>query len=321
MSLPDFFSKGIVDIIENFRGQQQLAQYLAIVAFTVLIYDWILNIDLEVEFIWGHSWSGGRIVYHVNRILPVVLLGMSSTVILFVPSPSQSLILVIGQTRTAFLYFYGGICQYTTISVMLLMRCRALYGGKRVVVWTLCGMLLVGVIANIIIANMLIVKLEFLDNPLPEVFTGCILTVPGYVWILYLIPMVYECTLFILTTWRIYVLSRDYGRTRIMETLAHSGIAYFTILVGLVMLSCFGGTVETIRIAAYGSGGLPAISSVVCSHMIFSLHQTVHKEIIEGYSSSRARNSRSSGTNPQCEIPLYSVASANAPSKKNDGYE
>ncbi|CAE6398656.1 unnamed protein product [Rhizoctonia solani] len=284
MSSPGFLSKVIVDIIENFHGQQQLAKHLAIVSFTLLVYDWVVNIDLEVEFIWGRSWSGRRIVYHVNRILPIALLGVSSTVILFVPSPGSSV----------------SISSFHSI-----------HRTKRLVVWILCGVLIAGVIANIVTANLLLARINYLDNPLPDIFTGCILTIPDYVWILYLVPMIYECALFILTTWRIYVLSRDYGRTRLIETLAHSGITYFAILVGLVMFSCIGGTVESIRIAAYGSGGLPAISSVVCSHMIFSLHQIAREDRDKGYPSSPARSN--TGVKPQSAIPLQSVTSANTP--------
>ncbi|CAE6432099.1 unnamed protein product [Rhizoctonia solani] len=90
MSVPGFSLEDIVDQVTGYREQQQLAKYLAIVSLALLVYDWIISIDREVEFIWGHPWSWGRVVYHANRVWSLTLLGTSLTVIIFLPLPSIS---------------------------------------------------------------------------------------------------------------------------------------------------------------------------------------------------------------------------------------
>ncbi|KAJ1300738.1 hypothetical protein OPQ81_002381 [Rhizoctonia solani] len=232
MSLLASGLKDIVDTITFYHGQQQLAKYLAVVSMTILIYDWVLNIDLEVALIWGHAWSLGRVIYHANRVWPIALLGATLTVILFLPLPSPS-------------------C--TIISGMLLLRCWAIYDKKRLV-WILLGGLVGAVISGIVIVKFLLDRTQFLDNPLPNIFSGCVVLVPDYVWILYIMPLVYESSLFVLTIWRIYDLSKDFGATPLMRTLARNGIAYFATLVVLMILACVGGTIQTVKIAANASG-------------------------------------------------------------------
>ncbi|KAG8712366.1 hypothetical protein FRC11_000318 [Ceratobasidium sp. 423] len=67
-------------------------------------------------------------------------------------------------------------------------------------------------------------------------------------------PLVYELTLFLLTIWRLYILSKDFGSTPLMQTLAQNEMAYFATLVVLMVLACIGGTIQTLRIAANASG-------------------------------------------------------------------
>ncbi|CAE6432104.1 unnamed protein product [Rhizoctonia solani] len=255
MSLPGFELKDIVDTIIFYHGQQQIAKYLAVVSITLLVYDWVLNLDLEVAFIWGHSWSWGRVIYHTNRVWPIALLGITLSVILFLPLPNPSTKITLCQTckQVGFMYSYGAMCQCTIISAMLLLRCWAIY-DKKWVVWMLSGALVVAVISGVVIIKFLLDRTIFLDNPLPNIFSGCVVVVPDYVWILYIMPLIYESTLFFLMIWRIYTLTKDCEASPLMQTLARNGMAYFATLVGLMILACIGGTIPTVKIAANASG-------------------------------------------------------------------
>ncbi|KAG8772748.1 hypothetical protein FRC12_002912 [Ceratobasidium sp. 428] len=121
-------------------------------------------------------------------------------------------------------------------------------------------------------------KVVYIANPFPSVFTGCVILLPSTMWMLYVVPLIYDSTMFIMTVLRIYVLSSEYGATPLMERLAENGALHSGVLVVLMMFSCIGGTVETVKIAANGSGILGAISSVVCSRIIFSLHTLAEDE-------------------------------------------
>ncbi|CAE6432110.1 unnamed protein product [Rhizoctonia solani] len=336
MSLPGLGSKDILGTIIFYHDQQQLAKYLFVASITLLVYDWALNVDLEAAFIWRHSWSWGRVIYHANRAWPIVLLGSTLTVILFLPLPSPS-----SCKRVSHMYSYGAICQCTIISAMLLLRCWAIY-DKKWVVWVLFGGLVGTVVASSVIIKFIldvsscpllypyqlstIVQLKgtmFLVNPLPSIFSGCIIIIPDYAWILYITALVYESTLFFLTIWRIYILSKEFGTSPLMQTLARklltgSGMAYFATLVGLMILACIGGTIPTVKIAANASGVLTAISSVVGSRMIFSLYQITNKERQERQAIADAvgRSETNGGIATQFAIPLQSMASTGVPNNR-----
>ncbi|KAG8716224.1 hypothetical protein FRC09_015951 [Ceratobasidium sp. 395] len=169
------------------------------------------------------------------------------------------------------------------------MRCWALYNDKRILRGLSAGLFFT-ILLSIILVKITMDKVVYIANPFPSVFTGCVILLPSTMWMLYVVPLIYDSTMFIMTVLRIYVLSSEYGATPLMERLAENGALHSGVLVVLMMFSCIGGTVETVKIAANGSGGrvliydfhivriLGAISSVVCSRIIFSLHTLAEDE-------------------------------------------
>ncbi|CAE6465071.1 unnamed protein product [Rhizoctonia solani] len=90
MSFPELSLEEFGDQVITYHRQHQLTKYLAIISLMLLVYDWTISIDHEVEFIWEQSWSWGRAIYHANRIWSLTLLGTALTVILFLREPSVS---------------------------------------------------------------------------------------------------------------------------------------------------------------------------------------------------------------------------------------
>lgn len=299
MSLPGAHGKEIVDTIISLRSQQELAKYLAIASLTLLVYDWLLNLDFEVKFIWGSPWSWGRLAYHVVRIWPLVLLCITLPVILFIPLPQPSLC-----KRVAFLYSYGIMCECTVIASLLIVRCWALYSQKRIL-WSLCFGLACAFASGLYFIKVLLDRSIFMKNPLPNIFSGCTVIIPSNVWMMYITPMAYESCVFFLTIWKIWRMSRDFGATPLMQRLAQNGVLYFAVIVLIMVLSCVGGTIDAVKIPSNGSGILSSVTSVVCSRMIFSLHRLIEAERQEGLAGSYSV-SQTAGV-PRFAIPLASM--------------
>ncbi|QRV78428.1 hypothetical protein RhiJN_06443 [Ceratobasidium sp. AG-Ba] len=118
----------------------------------------------------------------------------------------------------------------------------------------------------------------YLVNPLPSVFSGCVMIFPEGIWKIYILPIAWEWTVFGLTIWKIWNLQESYGATPLMQRLAQNGIAYFVVLLLLFLFLTIGGSIEQIKIASNGSGFVVAISSVVCSRVIISLHEFKHAQ-------------------------------------------
>ncbi|CAE6389829.1 unnamed protein product [Rhizoctonia solani] len=94
-----------------------------------------------------------------------------------------------------------------------------------------------------------------------------------------------------------------------MQTLAQNGMVYFAALVVLMVLACIGGTIETVKIASNASGVLSAISSVVCSRMIFSLYRITRKERLEDLTTPPTSGDTNGSMVPRFAIPMQSLVS------------
>ncbi|KAG8699864.1 hypothetical protein FRC08_005066 [Ceratobasidium sp. 394] len=75
MPASGFGFRNLIDTIVDIHGQAERAKYVAIAGSTLLVYDWALNLELEIAYIWKTPWSIGRVVYHFNRVWPLIIIG------------------------------------------------------------------------------------------------------------------------------------------------------------------------------------------------------------------------------------------------------
>ncbi|CAE6427535.1 unnamed protein product, partial [Rhizoctonia solani] len=68
--------KPFLDLIDEVHAQAEIARYLAISGIVLLIYDWLTTLDKEIKYTWGRRWTLARVVYHLNRVLPILLIGV-----------------------------------------------------------------------------------------------------------------------------------------------------------------------------------------------------------------------------------------------------
>ncbi|KAG9087337.1 hypothetical protein FS749_002989 [Ceratobasidium sp. UAMH 11750] len=97
-------------------------------------------------------------------------------------------------------------------------------------------------------------------------------------WLLYVAHLVFDTILFVITVWKVWASSRVFGSSPLMQRLAENGALHSGVLVALMVFACIGGTIDTLSVPSNGSGLLGAMSSVVCSRNIFSLHTLAEEE-------------------------------------------
>ncbi|CAE6401958.1 unnamed protein product [Rhizoctonia solani] len=68
--------KEFLDLISTTHLQAELTWFLAHSGITLLVFDWICTLDKEAEYLWGRRWSFARVIYYVNRVLPIFLIGV-----------------------------------------------------------------------------------------------------------------------------------------------------------------------------------------------------------------------------------------------------
>ncbi|CAE6480129.1 unnamed protein product [Rhizoctonia solani] len=127
--------KPFLDLVDAIYVQGENARYLAISGIALLVYDWLTTLDKEVEYTWGRKWTLARVVYHLNRVLSVMLIGaVLIPNVLFAPAHfTPSVILS---------YSYGVIVLLVIIGTTSIIRCWALYGQKWILWLLIPGLIL-----------------------------------------------------------------------------------------------------------------------------------------------------------------------------------
>ncbi|CAE6448699.1 unnamed protein product, partial [Rhizoctonia solani] len=300
----------LVSSIIRSYGQLQTSRYTAIASITLLVYDWLIALDKEVKFIWGRRWTFARIVYHLNRVLPLLLFSVILMPnILFAPSyytatmsapkflimKSQKIMLQQVQTNNSILQLWcssaiSAVVQYGYLFVFrsnstytFITQQLRLFGvgrymangrpGFRWVLWLLIPALFLTVGHALAQTTLHIGNTFYSANPLPGVLEGCFVVLPSNIWLAYLSGVLYESLVFGLLVWRIWRLSSGVGLTPLMKQLLKHGASFFAVNFGLMLLSCVGSGYSETIILVNVSGILTALSSIMCSRIFFSMHQ------------------------------------------------
>ncbi|KAJ1306297.1 hypothetical protein OPQ81_010997 [Rhizoctonia solani] len=240
--IPASSSAQLVDSIAEIHDQLLTARYMAIAGFTLLVYDWLTTLDKEIKFIWRKKWTFARVVYHLNRLLPLLLFGVVLIPnILFAPS-----------------HYTATLWRGSIISHLVRLLIPALF-------------LTVGhALAQV---TLHIGKSLYLANPFPGILEGCLVLLPSGIWLAYLSGVVYESLVFGLLVWRIWRLSSGVGLTPLVTQLLKHGASFFAVNFGLMLISCVGSGYSRTIIIVNVSGVLTALSSVMCSRIFFSMYE------------------------------------------------
>ncbi|KAH7335013.1 hypothetical protein B0J17DRAFT_720535 [Rhizoctonia solani] len=275
-----------LDFITATRGQSMIARYLAVSGIALLVYDWLTNLDKEVEYAWSRKWTLARVVYHLNRVLPIVLIGvvLIANILLaptnFTSSTSvQKLNLVVQLRRDSdgghrlhhFGYSLLGVVWSTMGSVVRSISCSG-RACKLSPLRVLILSLIVSIGHATFRVTMIVSKAHIMSNKYPELFQGCLISIPNDMWLVYVSGVFFELVVFCILVWRIWYLGHRLGLTSLMKELLKNDTSFFAINLALILFSCVGSAHSSIVIVADGSGVLTALSSVICSSIFFSMH-------------------------------------------------
>ncbi|KAG8697209.1 hypothetical protein FRC08_006670 [Ceratobasidium sp. 394] len=81
---------------------------------------------------------------------------------------------------------------------------------------------------------------------------------------------------------KVWVSSREFGSTPLMQRLVENSTLHFGVLIVLLLFACVASTTKTLNVPPNASGIIGAISSVVCSRIIFSLLTFADEEGTQG---------------------------------------
>ncbi|KAJ6503864.1 hypothetical protein C8R45DRAFT_973957 [Mycena sanguinolenta] len=246
--------------------------YLGAISFTLLFYDFLLTLDLEVSRYWGARTSWSTVLYFVNRY--GTLFGNVPVVIQrFWTAPSTSEKIRICQE----LHYYHQWFVITTqviIGAMLVLRTYALYErSKRVLGFMLAvgACVIAACIWGTVLSNQAVP-----DGPEPVNFNnlpphlGCTYGIthaqsPGLV-VAWASMAVFDCLIFSLTLHK--ALCQRYPSTKhLLSVLLRDGSVYF----GVMMISNVSNILTFIFGGLYSRGVVTTFANIISSILISRL--------------------------------------------------
>jgi len=128
--------ESISDLVRSLVGASVVEHYLSAASAAVLVFDYLLTLDQEVDLIWKRPRSGLTILFFITRYLPFV--DTVGVLIYNFATVLTARICTISYELQATL-FVVGVC---TAECILLTRTAAVWGNSKPIFWTLLVYLL-----------------------------------------------------------------------------------------------------------------------------------------------------------------------------------
>ncbi|QRW02263.1 hypothetical protein RhiLY_01260 [Ceratobasidium sp. AG-Ba] len=94
----------------------------------------------------------------------------------------------------------------------------------------------------------------YIENPVPELLTGCLVHMTDFAWVPYVFALTYESGVFGLTIWKTWKLRREFGAIELANRFMIDGTLYYVVVLAVLLFSCWGATNEVFKIATSASG-------------------------------------------------------------------
>ncbi|KAF8319925.1 hypothetical protein DL93DRAFT_2224852 [Clavulina sp. PMI_390] len=193
---------------------------------TWFVWDWIISIDLEVQYFWGKKLTVGSYLYFSNRIL-----GAATLLIHFMTSFRTLSAAASAEICKPLIYsvLVVGTLGSSIVQTVLVLRTYALWDCNKRILWILMSLNIIasltqqGLIAAIWGPN--VVSIPW--NPLPAPYTSCFITFHLGTWERYIPVLLFEFVVafFMIIKFVDYV--REGNSQRVLYVLFRDGFIEF----------------------------------------------------------------------------------------------
>jgi len=208
------------DLLQQF----QVLKYINIGLLAVLVFDYCLTLNVEKERIWTLRWKLPKILFMINRyFLPPFLFfdGFSN-------------VLHVGQKICdARLFTYlPTFPANMTVSLLLILRVLALYENSKNIARYLIFQFIAQFVICMILAVIVVSRTRSIAGR--DLFTGCLLALPDGYYLSWVVFLVSEIILVVLTVYK----CKEYGRfSPTTKILARDSIVYFASVTAILVFN------------------------------------------------------------------------------------
>ncbi|KAG8758931.1 hypothetical protein FRC14_007065 [Serendipita sp. 396] len=209
-----------------------LTRWFSAVALTIFVYDTAITLEEEMRFIWPKRWSLIKFCVYCNRLLCLGFLALNATQI----GPFQ---LALSNRFCSVFFPMSGWMAYASFAMcnwILLARTNALLSRMK---FFLIGLNTLYVLAYISTGGLVVDATFGLQGKMfrSNIFHACAISqLPRLMPYLWIPPMTFETTMFILTVWRVY------GNVKLTTSLGSNlwavwfrdGVWYYLVIIGML---------------------------------------------------------------------------------------
>ncbi|OJA19588.1 hypothetical protein AZE42_05659 [Rhizopogon vesiculosus] len=242
----------------------QSAHYLEMACFTLLVYDLLTTFGEEVDYFWSGPWSVSRVLFFLNRYLPLVI--MMCTRWIHAAFELSTLTVCINQGILFLRVWY----MYSHSALARAAACFS-YAACTVSSMVLLGLSLPSLESY---ASSVRAELEFFHLP------GCSAPSPSMIWRVFLPSMVIHTILFGFTIARVMQVSHKSRMDHLMPRLVRDGGLVFFVSMASATFSAVGARsvwAPIINAQATWSNSQLAISAVAVSRLMLSIRSLAGK--------------------------------------------
>jgi len=212
----------------------QITNYMQAGFLALLLYDHLITLDKEVEWIWTLRWRLPKVLFFLNRY--------AITALLFIPIGIPSFLFPLSISFCDF-HFRLSLCMplvnMSCAELLIIMRVRSLYGHNKVITWSLCGLFVVavagGIASQVLFARSSAVYLYYQFLPGCWILTDAPTFPQWHVWAVFLSL---EGILMLLTAYKTFLYRKQINRT--IFVLARDSIVYSTVVFVTNLIAVIG---------------------------------------------------------------------------------
>ncbi|KAI6044381.1 hypothetical protein EDC04DRAFT_362551 [Pisolithus marmoratus] len=211
----------VFEITPAFIYDVWLQRAAVVAGYTLLVYDYLLTLSDEVEYIWKAPWTPVKSVYLANRY--IVLLGQT-----FVCIQATGFVAAATGVYAIFLAIYI-LVSLETAHVLVVIRAWAIWGGNRHILQSV----VLGYVVCLVSLVLAVGKGEDFSNFEPTVKSVCYEPAPDRAWLFYFGSLVVDSLLFCMTMvglWS-YRKSFKYGSLELIKALMQGVTSFYIITV------------------------------------------------------------------------------------------
>jgi len=197
----------------------QVVSYCHAASLMLLVYDYFLTLDLEVDLIWRSKFSFVNVLYFLSRYTMFVDAPLLVYIVTAIPHIPTKTCILASEIWHGFAFF-----GLVSVHAILAVRTTALWEHNRKIVWSLWGLLSLTVVGCLVIAYM-----HLKSTAIQSLSTNCGFNGSPTAFFIIVLILIFETVIVILTTLRWYNTIR-HSTSPLIVTIYRDGILFFVCL-------------------------------------------------------------------------------------------